>query len=84
MWAFEWYDMTTPLVIKRGEPWFYLNFETNDITRRVRLIEADMTPALSEYLSGLMGVTNYVSRTYSLFRTAEERRPKVLLAPKQR
>jgi len=76
MWAFEWHDTTKPLVLERGEPWFYLHFETNDLTRRVRLIEADMTPALSEYLSGLTGVTNYVSRTYSLFRTAEERRPK--------
>ncbi len=84
MWAFEWYDTTKDLVIRRGEPWFYLLFETNDPTRRVRLIEADMTPALEEYLSGLKGVSNYVSRTYSLFHTAEERRPKVLLTPKQR
>jgi hypothetical protein len=84
MWAFEWYDTTKPLVLKRGEPWFYLHFETNDPTRRVRVIEADMTPALSEYLSGLTGVTNYVNRTYSLFRIAEERRPKQLLFPKQR
>jgi hypothetical protein len=84
MWAFEWHDTNKPLVLKRGEPWFYLHFETNDPTRRVRVIEAEMTPALSEYLSGLTGVTNYVNRTYSLFRVAEERRPKKLLSPKQR
>jgi len=84
MWAFEWYDTNKPLVLKRGEPWFYLHFETSDPSRRVRMVEVEMTPALGEYLSGLTGVTNYVSRTYSLFRTAEERRPKKLLSPKQR
>ena len=53
MWAFEWYDTNKPLVLKRGEPWFYLHFETSDPSRRVRMVEAEMTPALGEYLSGL-------------------------------
>lgn len=84
MWAFEWYDPAQDLVLQRNEPWFYLRFETEDPSRPVRLVEAEMTPELKEYLAGLTAVTNYVSRTFSLFSVARERRPKTLLVRKQR
>jgi hypothetical protein len=84
MWAFEWWDISRELVLKRGDPWFYVNFETNDPSRPVRLVEAELTPDLKEYRSGMSGVTNYVNRTYSLFKVAEERRPAKLLTPKAR
>jgi hypothetical protein len=84
VWAFEWYDTSKDLIIKRGDPWFYAVFETPDPSRRVRLIEAEQTPALNEYLAGIKGVTNYVNRTFSLFNVARERRPKTLLVPKLR
>jgi hypothetical protein len=84
VWAFEWYDPKQDIVIRRGEPLFYVRFETQDPSRPVRLIEADMTPTLQEYIKGLSGVTNYVSRTFSLFNTARQRRPKTLLTPKVR
>ncbi len=84
IWAFEWYDPTKDLIINRGDPWFYLGFETEDPSRHIRLIEAEMTPVLKDYISGLRNVTAYVNRTFSLFKTAEERRPKTLLTPKQR
>ena len=72
------------LILRRGEPWFYVRFETEDPSRPVRLIEAEMTPQLKEYVGGLNAVTNYVNRTFSLFSTARERRPKRLLVAKQR
>jgi hypothetical protein len=84
MWAFEWYDQSQDLIIQRGEPWFYVRFETEDPSRPVRLVEAEMTPQLREYLNGIRTVTNYVNQTYSLFATARERRPKTLLVRKQR
>jgi hypothetical protein len=43
-----------------------------------------MTPELREYRVGMSGVTNYVNRTYSLFKVAEQRRPAKLLQPKKR
>jgi len=82
MWAFEWWDISRELVLKRGDPWFYVAFETSDPSRPVRLVEAELTPELAEYRKGMSGVTNYVNRTYSLFRTAEERRPERLLKAK--
>jgi hypothetical protein len=84
MWAFEWFDVKQPIRLRRGEPWFYVRFETMDPARPVRLIEAERTPDLDSYLLGMTGVTNYVRRTYSLFATAKDRRPERLLTVKRR
>jgi hypothetical protein len=84
MWAFEWFDTSKELVLKRGEPWFYVRFETHDPTRPVRVFEAENTPQLREYIQGLSAVSNYVNRTYSLFKIARDRRPAKLLVKKAR
>lgn len=84
MWAFEWYDIEKELKLSRGEPWFTIRFETPDPTRPIRMVEAEMTTELREYIKGMAGVTNYVKRTFSLFDTAERRRPQRLLTRKQR
>lgn len=82
MWAFEWHDTKKDLIIKRGDPWFYARFETDDPTRPVRAVEAAMTPEVRAYVDSISGVTNYVNRTFSLFDRAKQRRPKTLLVKK--
>lgn len=82
MWAFEWYDIKQPISLRRGEPWWYLRFDHFDPSRAIRMIPAQMTADLQEYLKGIKGVTNYVNHTYQLFKIARERRPAVLLSPK--
>lgn len=82
MWAFEWWDTRRELVLKRGEPWFYLRFETADPAQPVRLVEAEMTGELREFCKGLDGVTSYVNQTRQLFETAHSRRPERLLKKK--
>ncbi len=84
MWAFEWHDITKPLVLRRGEPWFYVRFETHDPSRPVRLFEAERTPDVDEQIKGASGVANYMSNTYSLFKVAQARRPDQLLVRKGR
>ena len=84
VWAFEWHDTKSDLIVRRGDPWFYVSFETGDPSGRVRLVEGEMTEGLRAYTNGMRGVTNYVSRTFSLFNTAKARRPKTLLTPKTR
>ena len=84
MWAFEWYDIKKPLVLKRGEPWWYVRFDHHDPSRGVRLVEAVLTPELVEYIKGLAGVANYVNQTFQLFEVARERRPERLLVAKPR
>ncbi len=84
MWAFEWHDIEKELRLTRGEPLFYCQFETVPQDRAVQLVEAERTPELEAYLEHISGAVNYVSQSFSLFRTAEERRPKKLVAPKSR
>lgn len=81
-WGFEWWDMSKDLILRRGEPLFYVLFEGPDPTAPVRLIEAKRTPELMSHIESISGVTEYVSQTYSLFENARERRPERLLFPK--
>ena len=74
-WAFEWHDTRKELRLSRGEPLFYCQFETVPQDRPVQLIEAARTPELDAYLEHIAGVVNFVNQTFSLFKTAEERRP---------
>lgn len=82
MWAFEWHDTTKDLILRRGEPLFYVRFEGPDPAAPIRLIEAKKTPELQSYVASITGVTEFVGQTYSLFKTARERRPAKLLFPR--
>ena len=84
MWAFEWHETDKPLILKRGEPLFYVTFETEPQDRSIQLVEAQKTPELEEYCEMITGVAGYVNQTFSLFKSAEERRPPKLLVPKER
>jgi hypothetical protein len=84
MWAIEWYDIKKPLQLRRGEPWFYVRFEATDPSRPIRLVEAEWTDEIREFQKGVNAVANYMNRTFSLFKIAEERRPKTLLKRKRR
>ncbi|MBL37414.1 MAG: hypothetical protein CMP07_03285 [Xanthomonadales bacterium] len=83
-WAFEWYDVSKPLILKRGEPWFYVRFETENPSARVRLVEQEKTTELEEYINSIADVSKYVNQTYSLFSEAQRNRPEFLVKPKQR
>lgn len=84
MWAFEWHDQKQPLILKRGDPWFYVQFETAPQDRPVAMIEAENTPALKEYIEHNSAAVNFVNQTFSLFKEAERVRPATLLTPKIR
>lgn len=84
MWAFEWHDVDRELKIARGEPLFYCQFETLPQNRPVQLVEAERTPEVTEFLEHISGAVNFVNQSFSLFKTAEERRPKTLVVPRKR
>lgn len=84
MWAFEWHDTTKDIVIKRGEPLFYCQFEGDYPDRSVQVVEVERTQELSDYLEKISGVVNYVGQTFSLFKAAEKMRPEKLVVPKKR
>ena len=84
MWAFEWHEPQKDIILKRGEPLFYVQFEAEGPDRPVQVVEAERTPELQKYLEQIGGVVNYVNQTFGLFKAAESIRPKKLLTPKQR
>lgn len=84
MWAFEWHDIKKDIVLKRGEPLFYVQFEGDGADRPVQLVETEKTPELTAYLEKISGVVNYVNQTFSLFKAAEDIRPHRLVVPKGR
>lgn len=84
MWAFEWHEPEKDLILRRGEPLFYCQFEGMDPGRPVQVVEAERTPELEAYLEKVSGVVNYVNQSFSLFKAAEAMRPKRLLTPKVR
>ena len=81
MWAFEWHDASMDLILKRGDPWFYVNFETEPQDRAVSLVEAENTQELAQYLEHISASVNYVNQTFSLFKEAKRARPRKLLQP---
>jgi hypothetical protein len=82
MWAFEWHEPEKDLILKRGEPLFYCQFEAEGPDRPVQVVEAERTPELQKYMEQIGGVVNYVNQTFGLFKAAEALRPKTLLRPK--
>jgi hypothetical protein len=82
MWAFEWHEPERDLILKRGEPLFYCQFEAVGPERPVQLVEAQKTPEMMAYLEKISGVVNYVNQTFGLFKAAEAIRPAKLLTPK--
>ncbi|MEQ1929818.1 MAG: hypothetical protein ABL957_04690 [Parvularculaceae bacterium] len=82
-WGFEWHDMAKPMTFKRGEPWFYVHFETENPAGRVRLVEQEPSEELDAYVNSIVDVSNYVNKTFSLFSEAKARRPATLVNPKK-
>lgn len=82
MWAFEWHDITKDIILRRGEPLFYCQFEANSPERAIQMVEAERTADLIKYMEQIGGVVNYVNQTFGLFKAAEALRPSKLLKPK--
>ena len=84
MWAMEWHETAQDLILKRGDPLFYLLFECDHPDRSITLVEAERTPALMQYIAHISGAVNYVNQTFALFKEAQAARPARLLTPRQK
>ena len=82
MWAFEWHETDKDIILKRGDPLFYVQFEGFGPDRPVQVIEAEKTPELTAYMELISGAVGYVNQTFGLFKAAEAARPAKLLKPK--
>lgn len=84
MWGFEWHDPDKDLVLRRGDPLFYVQFESEGPERPIQLVEAERTPELLRYMDHIAGAVGYASQTFGLFRQAEAERPARLLLARDR
>jgi len=82
MWAFEWYDTSKDLILNRGDPLFYCQFDGYDLSRTIKLIQTEKTLELMHYMEQISGVVNYVNQTFSLFAEVEKVRPTKLIQSK--
>ena len=81
MWAFEWHDTEADIILQRGEPLFYCQFEGDAPDRPIRLVKAELTPELQTYMEQISGAVSHVNQTFSLFQAAEKLRPEKLVKP---
>lgn len=81
--AFEWHKRETPLVIKRGDPWFYVSFLSKDPEAKYTLVEAERTEKLDKWSKSIEGVTRFIQDTRALMLMAKYRRPRKLIEPKK-
>ena len=82
-WALEWEKPGEDLVLRRGDPWFSVLFETTRPSERIDLVRARLTPELAAYQRQIRNVVGYVSGTFGLFDEAMARRPAKLLAEEE-
>jgi hypothetical protein len=77
-WAFEWYDLSRPLVIRAGEPWSYVRLITAS-KAVVKLARIERTSKIADLQKQVTGITNYTSNAIELIDRVEARRPARLL-----
>ncbi len=83
-WPFEWDDLSEDLVIRAGEPLCYLQCAFDDPAARPALVEAELTPELTEYRAGMEAVGEITDDIAGVMAEAARRRPATLLTPVRR
>ncbi len=81
--SFQWTDPNREILIERGQPLFYVRFLAEQRDRKIRLVEAERTRELENFLSSVRDVTGLVDRSFGLQGRAAELRPRKLLVAKQ-
>jgi hypothetical protein len=80
--AIEWHKREKPLVIKRGEPWFYVSFQCEDPEAKYALVEAERTEKLENWKKSIEGTPRFIQDTRALMLMAHFRRPRKLIKRK--
>lgn len=78
-WAFEWDDLSSPLKIKRGDPLFYVKFDTPNTNSSVALSLIHDPSEIITYKKKIEGVVKYTNGSLELIKEAKQYRPKFFL-----
>jgi len=82
-WGFEWHDTGKDLILKRGDPLFYCQFEADGPDRSVQLNQIERTPEIDQWLTAMKDVSSRLDEAMTLLNAAETLRPENLLASKK-
>ena len=79
-WAFEWWDTSKVLTIKKGDPLFYLKFVVHkDPSEKVKLVRLKANDATMQPILRANNVGHFTRRTFDLFDIARKwRAPKYI------
>ncbi len=80
IFAFEWHDKTRPLLIKRGDPLFYLQFIAPN-GANIELVEVADDDRVASLRAETGEVAKFVKNTRSLMELFGRRRPKRVVFP---
>lgn len=73
-WAIEWINKKDDLILRRGDPWFNVDFEISNPSHPILLNRKELTDDIKADIFASKDVSSYVHGTFSLFKTAHERR----------
>ncbi len=71
-WAVEWADLSRDIILRRGEPWFAVDFCGGDVEAPMRVSKEGVTDWLREELLRSRDVSAYVRGTFSLQRAPSD------------
>ena len=79
-WGFEWWDTSKELVIKRGDPLFYLKFVVHDNpAEKVKLVRLKANDATINPILRVNNIGHFTKRTFDFFDIARKwRTPKYI------
>ena len=81
--ALEWQQSDGVWALNRGEPIAYVQAIHDDPSVSIRLVEAEMTPALKRHTRQIDNVALYARNVSPMMQRAEQTRPAKLLNPKK-
>lgn len=79
--VFEWWDTSSDLIIKRGQPILNVMFHAKELDARVEFVEAQETQEVIEMARGVQSISSYIKNVFSVFPSISKRRPKRLVKP---
>ena len=79
--ALEWLKIGVPLIIKRGEPILYVQFQHTDPEARFAIIECDRTEAIQRMELNSEVANKVIRGTRMMMKLFGKRRPKKLMVP---
>lgn len=65
MWAFEWHDTSKDLIMKRGDPLCYCQFEADGPDRPVQVLAVKRTAEIERWMASMQGVSGLINQTFS-------------------